>query len=60
MMGLRSGNGRPSANVIGKPIAMANETIPRIPDQLMIRLFLKSSRASSVIFPFPLLKPVGD
>jgi len=52
IIGSLSGKGVPSANSLGKPSAMASDTMPRIPDQPMIRLFLKSSNASSVILPF--------
>lgn len=50
IMALRWGNGLPSSRVLGNPIAMASETIPRIPDQLIIKLFLESSRACSLTF----------
>jgi hypothetical protein len=39
IMAFRCGNALPSDKVAGSPIAMASETMPLMPDQLIIKLF---------------------
>src|SRR6218665_138366 len=55
MIALRMGKGVPSCKCVGNPIAMASETIPRMPDQEMIRLFLKSNSVFTLTFGCPRL-----
>lgn len=49
MISLRMGKGAPLSNVTGRPMAMARETMPRMPDQVMIKLVFESNRASSLM-----------
>ncbi|MFT4153025.1 hypothetical protein [Parafilimonas sp.] len=51
---LRIGKGSPLSNKSGKPMAMASDTMPRMPDQLMRMLVRVSNNASSLIFRFRL------
>ena len=58
IMVLRIGNGMPLSANLGSPIAIANDTMPRMPDQLMIRHSRMDSNASSAIFLFFALYPL--
>ena len=46
IMVLRMGNGMPLSANLGSPIAIANDTMPRMPDQLMIKHSRIDSNAS--------------